>query len=63
MLGELAKEVGWGYKELVEKLEVQRKVKEQAYYAEKKAKIALRGKATAAADLSSVTPTLEKLGY
>ena len=63
LLGALAKEVGWGYTELVQKLETQRKIKEQAFYAEKKAKIALKGKALAAADLSAVTPILAALGY
>ena len=63
LLGALAKEVGWGYTELVQKLETQRKIKEQAFYAEKKAKIALKGKALAAADLSAVAPILAALGY
>ena len=63
LLGALAKEVGWGYTELVQKLETQRKIKEQAFYAEKKAKIALKGKALAAADLSAVTPILSAMGY
>ena len=35
LLGTLSKEVGWGYTELVNRLETQRKIKEQAYYAEK----------------------------
>lgn len=63
VLGELSKEVGWGYKDLVSKLEAQRKLKEQAYYAEKKAGVALKGKATAAADLSKVAATLQQFGY
>ena len=63
VLGELSKEVGWGYTDLVNRLEAQRKIKEQAFYAEKKAKIAAKAKATAAADLSAVTPTLQALGY
>ena len=63
VLGELSKEVGWGYTDLVARLEAQRKIKEQAFYAEKKAKIAARGKAAAAADLSAVSATLETLGY
>ena len=37
LLGELSKEVGWGYTDLVAKLEASRKAKEQAYYQEKKA--------------------------
>ena len=63
VVGELAKEVGWGYSELVNKLEATRKVKEQAYYTEKKAKVAAVKKATAAADLSKVTPVLKQFGY
>jgi len=63
ILGELSKEVGWGYSELVSKLEAQRKVKEQEYYAKKKAAIALKAKAEASADLSKVTPVLQSFGY
>lgn len=63
VLGNLAKEVGWAHHELVDKLEAQRKIKEQAFYAEKKAGIAAKGKATAAADLSTVAPVLASYGY
>ena len=63
VLGELSKEVGWGYTDLVAKLEAQRKIKEQAYYAEKKAQIALKSKAAASADLSAVSAVLAPLGY
>lgn len=63
VLGELSKEVGWGYTELVQRLEAQRKAKEQAFYLEKKAKIALRAKAAKAADLSAVAPQLAASGY
>eukprot|EP00607_Mallomonas_marina_P007766 CAMPEP_0182417298 /NCGR_PEP_ID=MMETSP1167-20130531/1727_1 /TAXON_ID=2988 /ORGANISM="Mallomonas Sp, Strain CCMP3275" /LENGTH=197 /DNA_ID=CAMNT_0024590731 /DNA_START=46 /DNA_END=639 /DNA_ORIENTATION=+ len=63
VLGDLSKEVGWGYSDLIKRLETQRKVKEQAFYTEKKATKALRGKAEAAADLSKVTPTLSKMGH
>lgn len=63
VLGELSREVGWGYQELVTKLEAQRKIKEQAYHAEKKAKVAAKAKAVKSADLSSVQPVLEKFGY
>jgi len=44
-------------------LEEQRKVKEQAYYAEKKAAVAAKCKAAAAADLSAVAPVLSAFGY
>jgi large subunit ribosomal protein L13Ae len=63
VLGELSKEVGWGYTELVARLEAQRKIKEQAYYAEKKAVQTAKDKATASADLSAVTPILASFGY
>jgi large subunit ribosomal protein L13Ae len=63
VLGELSKEVGWGYTDLVAKLEAQRKIKEQAFYAEKKASIAKKAKATKAADLTPVAAVLSPLGY
>jgi len=63
VLGELSKEVGWGYTDLVAKLETQRKIKEQAFYAEKKAQVALKSKAATAADLSAVSPVLAEFGY
>lgn len=63
VLGELSKEVGWGYTDLVNKLEAQRKIREQAYYAEKKAKIAVKAKAAQSADLSKVAPVLATYGY
>jgi large subunit ribosomal protein L13Ae len=63
VLGELSKEVGWGYTDLVARLEAQRKIKEQVFYAEKKALIASKGKAADAADLSAVKPVLEGFGY
>jgi large subunit ribosomal protein L13Ae len=63
VLGQLSKEVGWGYTDLVARLEAQRKIKEQAFYAEKKAQNALKGKAEQAADLSKVTPILAAHGF
>jgi large subunit ribosomal protein L13Ae len=63
VLGELSKEVGWGYTDLVARLETQRKAKEQAFYLEKKSKVQLKAKAAAAADLSAVAPTLAEFGY
>ena len=53
LLGELSKEVGWGYTELVQKLETIRKTKEQAFYAEKKATLAKRGKVVKSATISA----------
>ncbi len=63
VLGRLAKEVGWGYTELVNRLETQRKVKEQEFYVAKKAKVARTAKAAAKADLSKVKPVLASFGY
>ena len=63
LLGALSKEVGWGHSELVAKLEAQRKVKEQAFYAEKKAKKIAYDKAVASADLSPVAGILDSMGY
>ena len=59
LLGALSKEVGWKHSELVTKLEEQRKVKEQAFYAEKKAKKIAYDKAVASADLSPVAGILD----
>ena len=53
LLGELSKEVGWGYTELVDKLETARKTKEQEFYAEKKAKVAKRAKVVKSATVSA----------
>lgn len=63
VLGELSKEFGWNYGPLVERLESQRKAKGDAYYAGKKATLALKKKAEAAADLSKVAPVLSALGH
>ena len=63
LLGALSKEVGWKHSELVAKLEEQRKVKEQAFYAEKKAKKIAYDKAVASADLSPVAGILDSMGY
>lgn len=63
VLGRLSKEVGWGYNDLVQKLETQRKVKEQEYYVMKKAKNTAHTKASNKADLSKVKPVLASFGY
>lgn len=63
LLGSLSQEVGWGYAPLVERLEAQRKIKEQAFYAEKKAKATLASKAAAAVDLSAVNKVLASNGF
>jgi len=63
VLGRLSKEVGWGYTDLVNRLETQRKVKEQEFYTAKKAKAAALAKAAKKADLSKVKPVLASFGY
>lgn len=63
VLGDLSKEVGWGYTDLVSRLESSRKIREQAYYADKKAKIALKAKAVRSADLGAVNKVLVPFGY
>jgi len=45
VLGELSKEFGWRYTDVVHKLEEKRKVKAQAWYARKNALLKLRTKA------------------
>ena len=64
LLGELSKEVGWGYTELVQKLETQRKLKEQEWYKVKKAEKAKLAKAIAAVKLGDAEKeVLKKAGY
>ena len=62
-LGRLASEVGWKYRDLISKLEDKRRVRAAAFYQKKKATAGLRRKATAAADLSKVTPVLAQYGH
>ena len=64
VLGTLSKEVGWGHKDLVEKLEAARKVKEQAFYAEKKAGKAVADKKKAGVKLeATAAKVLADSGY
>jgi large subunit ribosomal protein L13Ae len=63
VIGDLAREVGWGHQELVAKLESERQIKEQAYYAETKAKKIAYDKAAKSADLSAVNAVLSANGY
>ena len=63
VLSNLSQEFGWNYGPLIERLEAQRKVKEQAFYVAKKADIAAKAKTAASVDLSSVTTVLADLGY
>merc|ERR1712232_1006693 len=61
VLGELADSVGWKHKDLLKRLEDQRKIKAEAYYEKKKAKDKLRAKAIEAAsgELAEVNKVLE----
>ena len=64
VLGTLASEVGWGHGELVTKLEAARKVKEQAFYAEKKAAKTVMDKKRASVKLpASAANVLAESGY
>ncbi|KAJ8084123.1 60S ribosomal protein L16A [Marasmius sp. AFHP31] len=57
----LSHEVGWGYKDVIDRLEEKRKIKAQAFHERKVAAVKLRQKATA--DASSSFPQLTSLGY
>merc|ERR1739844_703765 len=65
VIGELADSVGWKHKDLLKKLEDQRKIKAQEFFEKKKADAALRQKAIEAAtsELATVNSTLEASGY
>lgn len=65
VLGDLANEVGWKHQDLLKKLEDKRRTKADAYYQKKKARDALKAKATAAAEseLAEVNKVLAASGY
>jgi large subunit ribosomal protein L13Ae len=64
VLGNLCSEVGWGHQDLVAKLEAARKVKEQAFYAEKKSAAAAADKKKAGAKIpASAAKVLADAGY
>merc|ERR1719493_597744 len=52
-LADLSKEVGWKHKDLVERLEGQRKVKSSAYFLKKKASMKARREAVKSASVSA----------
>ncbi|CAD6568577.1 MAG: 60S ribosomal protein L16B [Cyphobasidiales sp. Tagirdzhanova-0007] len=56
----LSHEVGWGYKDVVDRLEEKRKTKAAAFYERKAASAKLRANALASSDVSS---KLAELGY
>jgi large subunit ribosomal protein L13Ae len=63
-LGALAKEVGWNYKQVVEDLEVKRKVQSSLYWEKKQQRLALREKAIQAtrAENAETVKILENFG-
>lgn len=63
VLGDLACKFGWKHSEIVGALEEKRKTKSKAFYEKKQELIALKSKAAAAADLTSVNATLAQYGY
>lgn len=63
VLGELAAEIGWTKKGLVERLEEKRKVKAGKFYELKQKKIDARAKARNSNDLKKVNDELAKYGF
>ena len=64
-MGDLANNVGWKHKDLVDKLEDKRRAKSEVYHQKKKAAAALREKAVeaASAELAKVNEVLAAAGY
>lgn len=64
-MGDLAHNVGWKHKELVDSLEDKRRAKAEVYFLKKKASAALKEKAEAAVagDLAKVNEVLSAAGY
>ena len=62
-LGDLAKMVGWGKKETVERLEARRKQKAEKYYQLKKKKDEARAKAMKHGSLNKMKDELAKYGF
>ena len=64
-MGDLANNVGWKHKELVDRLEDKRRAKSEAFYQKKKAAAILKQKAeeAAAGDLAKVNEVLSASGY
>jgi len=65
IIGELADSVGWKHKDLLARMEDQRKIQSAAAWETKKANEALRAKAEeeCAAELSEINSTLAALGH
>jgi len=63
VLGELATQGGWGSKDVVDRLETERKAKAAKWYELKKKKVDAQVKANANKDLSKVKEELAKYGF
>nr|AAX81225.1 ribosomal protein L13 [Uroleptus sp. WJC-2003] len=63
VLGELAKQVGWTRKDLVERLEEKRKVKADKFWQAKQKKVKARQQARGSKDLQQVNTELAKYGF
>lgn len=62
-VGDLAGEMGWKHADLIKRLESQRKIKNEAFYARVKTLAKQRQEAVAKANLGEVNATLAQLGY
>lgn len=62
-VGDLMSMVGWRRKDIVEKLEEQRKVKSAKFFEKKQKKIAAKNKQKADAKLGKINNELKKLGF
>lgn len=63
VLGELAQQVGWTKKDLVERLEEKRKVKAGKFWQLKEKKVKARKQASGSKDLQKVNEELAKYGF
>lgn len=63
VLGELAQQIGWTKKSLVERLEEKRKVKSSKFWELKQKKLSAKSKARGHKELSKVTEELAKYGF
>ncbi|EGD77624.1 ribosomal protein L13Ae [Salpingoeca rosetta] len=62
-VGRLSHEMGWKYKDIVEKLEAKRSMRAKEYYTAKKKAVAARAKVMQSEAVAKCNATLAKLGY
>ena len=62
-LADLASNLGWGKKDVVEELEAKRKVKSETYFKKKSAKIAARAANTTKGPVAKINEDLKKYGF